>query len=136
MKKWIVLIIVLICLVPLLIYGRSYQKSIATKIDESVTHIDVEYTRGSDKIKWSLDENEIVLLREWLDGLKRTHVLQIPGVPLSPQNGGATYTFTLTGGDLQEFSYIDEGQECFLVCDGRVFSVSNPSELPISVPEA
>lgn len=135
MKRITALVLALVCVLSLCSCGWNSQKVVATVISENVTKIDITHRIGGKTTNWSVEGTEIDLLREWLDKLSYKHLEVKEGQSPGDSNGGEVYTFVLTGGEWPGFSYVINGQnECYIQSEGNWFSVTNPSDPPVTEP--
>ena len=135
MKKLMALVLALVCIVALCSCGWNSQKVVAAVISENVTKIDITHRIGGETTNWSVDGAEIDHLREWLGKLSYKHLEVKEGQSHGDSNGGEVYTFVLTGDEWPGFSYVINGQnDCYILSEGNWFSVTNPTNPPISEP--
>ncbi len=135
MKKWIALVLALVCILALCSCGWNSQKIVAAHISQNVTKIDVIHYRGGRDTSWSIEGEEIDRLREWLDKLSYKHLEVEEGQSPGDAVGGEVYTFVLTGGEWPDFSYVINGQnDCYIQSERNWFSVNNPINPPVTEP--
>ena len=136
MKKWMIFVLICVLALAFIGCGKKTETAVPVVIAEDVTQIDVTCYHCGGRTTWSLDEGEIFRLRQWAEELKFERIEPEKGDAPSDKNGGTTFRFILTGGDLEEFYYYDGGAEQHILCDEQWYVVLSPSELPIHVPEA
>lgn len=137
MKKILPLILISVCLLGLCACGAS--QPAAPLIGDSVTEAVVTHSLYGKDRSWTVTGEEIRLLREWAEGLKYRYVEFKPGNTPGDQCGGEAYSFEPTAdehdGGWPGFSYVKNGASgCWLLIAGSWFSVSNPSDPPVSEP--
>lgn len=116
-------------------------RPLAPVIGDYVTEVAVTHTlMGQDKT-WTVTGAEIGPLRQWAAGLKYKYVEFEPGSTPGDSDGGEVYTFKPApdenNGGWPGFSYVKNGpDDCWLLIGGCWFSVSNPSDPPVSEPGA
>lgn len=136
MKKLIVLVLTLACVLSLCSCGWNSQKAIATVFSENVTKVDITHRIGTETTNWNIEGTEISPLREWFNKLSYRHIEVKEGQSSGDGNGNEVYTFAFTGGDWLGFSYIiNEENDCYILSpEGNWFSVTNPSNPPVVRP--
>ena len=142
MKKLTALVMLSVCLLGLCSCSGSMGpgRPVAPVIDEGVTDVAVTHTLMGQNKSWTIPGGEIALLRQWASELKYKYVEFEPGNTPGDSDGGEVYTFKLTpdenNGGWPGFSYVKNGpDDCWLLIEGRWFSVSNPSYPPVSEPK-
>ncbi len=107
-------------------------RPISTYIGNDVTKIKVTHYVSGEENSWIAEGEEINGLKEWANNLKYDIVefeeSQTPG----ESEGGEVYDFTLTEGNYPGFSYIINGDNCYLLIEEYWYAVSNPSNPPIT----
>ena len=136
MRKYIALILALVCVLSLCSCGWNSQKAVATVFSENVTKVDITHRIGAETKNWSIEDAEIDPLREWFNKLSYKHIEVKEGQSPGDNNGNEVYTFAFTGGEWSGFSYVINGEnDCYILNpEGKWFSVTNPTTPPISEP--
>ena len=111
--------------------GRPY----AAYIADDVTKAEITHILGGQTQEWTAEGEMLNALRDWAAGLKYEHKTYAQGQAPGDLDGGEVYSFVLTEGDYPGFSYIINGPaDCHLLIEGEWFTVSNPSDPPITEP--
>ena len=136
MKKYIALLLALVCVLSLCSCGWNSQKAVATVFSENITKVDITHRIGAETKNWSIEDTEIDPLREWFNNLSYRHIDAKEGQSPGDSNGNEVYTFAFTGGEWSGFSYVINGEnDCYILNpEGNWFSVTNPTTPPISEP--
>lgn len=137
MKKWAVLIVAIICAFSLAGCNRpaGRDRLISVDIGGDVTKVDMIHYIGGKSIQWTAEGQEVDNLRVWASGLEYELFKYEEGQSPGDSDGGEVYVFTMTEGDNPSFSYVINGtDDCYLLMDGKWYSVSNPSDPPVAEP--
>lgn len=135
MKKFMVAVLTLVCIFFLASCGWNSRPVIAAEIYQNVSKIEITHHIGGQTTTWSVEGTEIDNLQEWLDKLDYKTYKVKDGQSPGDSDGAEVYTFVLTGGEWEEFSYVINGQnDCYLQSEGNWFSVNNPTNPPVSEP--
>ena len=136
MKKLSAFVLALVCVLSLGSCGWNSQKAVATVFSENVTKVDITHRICAETTNWSIEGAGIDTLREWFNGLEYRDIAVKDGQSPGDSNGNEVYTFAFTGGEWLGFSYIINGEnDCYILNpEGNWFSVTNPSDPPVSEP--
>lgn len=135
MKKLIALFMSLVCVITLGSCGWNSQKVVASVIGENVTKIEITHHIGGRTTTWGIEGEEIDTLREWFNNLSYKHLEVKGGQSPGDNDGGEVYSFALTGGEWPGFSYvINSENDCYIQSEGNWFTVTNPSDPPVTEP--
>ena len=110
MKKLIVLVLALVCVLSLCSCGWNSQKAVATVFSENVTKVDITHRVCTEITNWSIEGTEIDLLREWFNNLNYKLLEVKEGQTPGDVNGNEVYTFEFTGGEWFGFYYVINGE--------------------------
>ncbi len=138
MKKQLILFLTLGFLLTLAACGTSGPNSASDNpisIADSVTDVEITHIISSTESLWTVNSDELESLKNWILGLNYRMVsfkaVNSPG----DEDGGEVYRFDI-GEDHPGFSYIINGPgRCYLLMDGTWYSVSNPSDPPVTEPQ-
>lgn len=133
-KKLMVFVLALICILALCSCGWNSQNAVATVFSENVTKVDITHRIGTGATHWSIEGTEIETLREWYNKLNYKVIEVKEGQVPGDVNGNEVYTFEFTGGEWLGFSYVINGDnDCYILNpEGNWFAVTNPSDPPIT----
>ena len=136
MKKLIALVLALVCVLSLCSCGWNSQKAVATIFSQNVTKVDIAHRIGTETTNWSIEGTELASLREWFNNLDYKLIEVKDGQSPGDSNGNEVYNFAFTGGECLGFSYVINGEnDCYILNpEGYWFSVSNPTNPPVSEP--
>lgn len=134
MKKLIIFVLALACMMTLCSCGWNSQKAVATVFSENVTKVNITHRIGAGTTHWSIDGAEIKSLREWYNQLNYNVIEVKDGQSPGNVNGNEVYTFEFTGGEWLGFSYVINGDnDCYILNpEGNWFAVTNPSAPPVT----
>ncbi len=103
------------------------------QVSDYITKVDITHRINGKLTQWTAEGQDVDSLKEWASELEYKRVELEEGQ--SPCDGGEIYDFTLTEGDYPVFSYvINEPDDCYLLIDEDWYSVSNPSDPPVTAP--
>lgn len=108
----------------------------AISISDSATEIEVTHIISGAESQWTVKSDELEPLKNWISGLNYRMVQFEEGQSPGDEAGGEAYGFDMTDVDHPGFSYVINGPDrCYLLMDGNWYSVSNPSNPPITEPQ-
>lgn len=138
MKKQLILFLTLGFLLTLAACGTSGPNSASDNpisIADSVTDVEITHIISSTESLWTVNSDELESLKNWILGLNYRMVSFKAGNSPGDEDGGEVYRFDI-GEDHPGFSYIINGPgRCYLLMDGTWYSVSNPSDPPVTEPQ-
>ena len=141
MKKHLLRILTLSFLLTLSACGTSSSNSISdslisASIADSVTEVKITHIVSGAESQWAADRDEWEALKTWISGLNGRMVQFETGNSPGDESGGEVYRFDMIGADHPGFSYVINGPDrCYLLMDGTWYSVSNPSNPPVTEPQ-
>lgn len=110
-------------------------KLICAYINDSVTKVDITHHIRGTSTQWTAVGQDVNHLREWACALKYERFNFEAGQSPGDVDGGEVYDFILTEGDDPGFTYVINGlDKCYLLIEGDWYSVSNPSDPPVTEP--
>ena len=105
-------------------------------IADSVTDVEITHIISGTESLWTANSDELESLKNWVLGLNYRTVSFEAGNSPGNESGGEAYSFNMTVTDHPSFSYVVNGQDrCYLWMDGTWYSVSNPSDPPVTEPQ-
>ena len=140
-KKQLLIIVTLSFLLALAACGKSSANSfsdnlISASIADSVTEVKITHILGGTESQWTVDSDELETLKNWFLGLNCSMVQFEAGNSPGDESGGEVYSFNMADIDHAGFSYVINGPDrCYLLMDGNWYSVSNPSDPPVTEPQ-
>lgn len=138
MKKQRILFLTLGFLLTLAACGTSGPNSASDNpisIADSVTDVEITHIISGTELLWTVNSDELESLKNWVLGLNYRMVSFEAGNSPGDENGGEVYSFDI-GEDRPGFSYVINGPDrCYLLMDGTWYSVSNPSDPPVTEPQ-
>lgn len=140
MKK-LLLIVTLSFLLALAACGKSGSNPasdnlISASILDSVTEVETTHILSGTESQWTVDGDELETLKNWILSLNYSMVQFEDGNSPGDENGGEVYSFNMTDINHPGFSYVINGPDrCYLLMDGNWYSVSNPSNPPVTEPQ-
>ncbi|KAI4447830.1 hypothetical protein C823_002349 [Eubacterium plexicaudatum ASF492] len=139
MKKQLILFLTLSFLLAFAACGTSGSNSASDNlisIPDSVTEVEITHIISGTESQWTVDGDELETLKNWILRLNYSVVQFEAGHSPGDEAGGEAYRFDMTGADHPGFSYVINGPDrCYLLMDGNWYSVSNPSNPPITEPQ-
>lgn len=139
MKKQLILFLTLSFLLAFAACGTSGSNSASDNlisIPDSVTEVEITHIISGTESQWTVDGDELETLKNWILRLNYSVVQFEAGHSPGDESGGEAYRFDMTGADHPDFSYVINGPDrCYLLMDGNWYSVSNPSNPPITEPQ-
>lgn len=87
-----------------------------------------EYAHCAQVKELALSDGDKAALAEWLGGLRIAHRTYPDGGSPGDSDGGEAYTFTFADGEL---SYIDNGEERFLLFEGEWYALIKHGVFPL-----
>lgn len=141
MKKQQLLILTMSFLLAFAACGTSGSNAdsdnlISASIADSVTEVGITHIISGTESQWTVDSNELETLKNWILGLNYSMVQFEEGNSPGDEDGGEVYGFDMTDVDYLSFSYVINGSDrCYLLMDGNWYSVSNPSNPPVTEPQ-
>lgn len=110
--------------------------SASISIADSVTEVEITHIISGTESQWTVDRDELETLKNWILGLNYSMVRFEEGNSPGDADGQEVYRFELTDADHTGFSYVINGPDkCYLLMDGNWYSVSNPSNPPVTEPQ-
>ena len=138
MKKQLFLFLTLSFLLVLAACGSSSADSASDRLismADSMTEVEVTHIISGTMSQWTVGSDTLEPLKNWMLGLNSTLVRFEEGRSPGDEEGGEVYWFDGTDADHPGFSYIINGPDrCYLLIDGTWYSVSNPSNPPVTEP--
>lgn len=139
MKKQLILFLTLGFLLTLAACGTSGPNSDSDNpisIADSVTDVEITHIISGTESLWTANSDELESLKDWVSGLNYRPVSFEAGNSPGDEIGGEAYSFNMTGTDHPSFSYVvNRPDRCYLLMDGTWYSVSNPSDPPVTEPQ-
>ena len=139
MKRFIMFALVIAALLSLVGCGQSNSalgNPSDISIPDSVTGVEVTHIISGTESQWTINSDELETLKSWILGLNYSMVQFEEGHSPGDGDGGELYRFDMTGADHPGFSYVKNGPDrCYLLMDGNWYSVSNPSNPPVTEPQ-
>ena len=106
-------------------------QSDAPQIGTDVTEVRITHILGGQTAEWAVQGEAVDALRDWAAELETEPRTFAEGQTPGDSDGGEVYTFTWTGEEPSEFSYLIHGEDaCYLLEDGTWHEVRNPSDPP------
>lgn len=138
MKKQLILFLTLGFLLTLAACGTSGPNSASDNpisIADSVTDVEITHIISGTESLWTVNSDELESLKNWILGLNYRMVSFEAGNSPGDEDGGEVYRFDI-GEDHPGFSYVINGPDrYYLLMDGTWYSVSNPSDPPVTEPQ-
>lgn len=137
MKKLIVLTAALILAFSLAGCDQAVGpgRPISACIGDYITKVDITHHIGGKSARWTAEGQDVDSLRKWASELRYKRFEFEKGQSPGDSDGGEVYDFILTEGNYPGFSYVINGPEdCYLLIEGIWYSVSNPSDPPVTEP--
>ncbi len=137
MKRFTTLMIILISVFSLVGCDQTADsdRPISACIDDYVTKVNITHHISGKSTQWVAEGQDIDNLRAWASELEYKLFKFEEGQSPGDGDGGEVYDFILTGGDYPGFSYVINGpDDCYLLIEGYWYSVSNPSDPPVTEP--
>lgn len=140
MKRQLLLILTLSFLLALAACGTSDTNSasdslISVSIMNSVTKAEITHIISGTESLWTVDGGELEALKDWMSGLNYSMIQFEKGKSPGDGDGGEAYSFDMADTGHPGFSYVINGPDrCYLLMDGNWYSVSNPSNPPVTEP--
>ena len=104
-------------------------------IADSVTDVEITHIISGTESLWTVNSDELESLKNWILGLNYRMVSFEAGNSPGDEDGGEVYRFDI-GEDHPGFSYVINGPDrYYLLMDGTWYSVSNPSDPPVTEPQ-
>lgn len=103
---------------------------------DSAARIEITHVIGGAESLWTVDSDELETLKDWISGLDYRMVRFEDGNSPGDEDGGEVYRFAMPDIDHPGFSYVINGPDrCYLLMDGNWYSVSHPSNPPVTEPQ-
>ncbi len=139
MKKQLILFLTLSFLLALAACGTSGSNSASDSlisIADSVTVIEITHIISGTESQWTANSDELDSLKNWISGLNYSMVQFDDGHSPGDADGGEAYHFDMADAGHPGFSYVISGPDkYYLLMDGNWYSVSNPSDPPVTEPQ-
>ena len=139
MKKQLILFLTLSFLFVLTACGTSGSNSASDSlvfIADSVKEVNITHIISGTESQWTVNSDELETLKNWILELNYSMVQFEDGHSPGDEDGGEAYEFDMAGTDHSGFSYVMNGpNRCYLLMDGNWYSVSNPSDPPVTEPQ-
>ncbi len=133
MKKWITVLLTLVCVLYLIGCQKANSGSEVYAFPEPTTQIEVSfYSQGAvseiaiGSEEYNPEDLSVIAVIEWFYNLELS-----PCEKPEDVEGGESYGFYVS--DELVFSYQDRGNEAYIVVSGTWYKVKNPSVPPIDV---
>lgn len=137
-EKQLILFLTLGFLLTLAACGTSGPNSASDNpisIADSVTDVEITHIISGTESLWTVNSDELESLKNWILGLNYRMVSFEAGNSPGDEDGGEVYRFDI-GEDHPGFSYVINGPDrYYLLMDGTWYSVSNPSDPPVTEPQ-
>lgn len=140
MKKQLILFLTLSFLLTLAACKTSGSNSASDNlisIADSVTEVEITHVISGAESQWTVNsDDELESLKNWILGLNYSMVQFEEGHSPGDECGGEAYRFDMADVDPPGFCYVINGPDrCYLLMDGNWYSVSNPSNPPVTEPQ-
>ena len=123
------------CAACLLLAGCGAESG-APQIGADVEKIRITHILSGQLAEWTAQGEAVDALRDWAAGLETEPRTFAEGQTPGDSDGGEVYTFTWTGEEPSELSYLIHGEDaCYLLEDGTWYEVRNPSDPPVKESE-
>ena len=131
MKKLIVLVLALVCVLGLVGCKNEHTEDMTNtnRFLPNTQKVQVVFYSGSDVHEWELAQDEIEDWTNWLNGLTLEQVSFERGTaPETTHTSGTRYIFNVNGEEVQ-MQYIDEGADgVYLFVNELWYKINNPTE--------
>lgn len=109
---------------------------IAAWFEKDIPKIKIVHYTGGSTVEWTVENEQADLLRNWASELECELLAFEEGQSPGDSDGGEVYTFSPAEDGHPDFSYVINGTDnCYLSADGNWYSVSNPSNPPLTEPK-
>lgn len=139
MKRFIMFAIVIAAMLSLIGCGQSNSalgNPSDISISDSVTEVEITHIISGTESQWTVKGDGLETLKNWILRLNYNMVQFEKGNAPGDEDGGEVYRFCMTDIDHPGFSYvINAPDRCYLLMDGNWYSVSNPSNPPVTEPQ-
>ena len=129
--------IISLCMCVLILFSLGACSNPTTpvtfSIPDDVTEASVTHVLSGQVSELSISRNDLLLLKEWVSGLRCEQKDFEQGNTPGDTDGGEVYSFAFNGKPDLSFSYVMNGEnDCYLLFGRTWYSVFNPVDPPLS----